>query len=73
MKIKTANCGEEFANDAKSFVVNMYRNKKMLHIKNCPRCRHSKFLYQYLDFDTIEEAETFPLVFSKCQLCFPNQ
>lgn len=73
MDIKIANCGKVFLTHAKPFVVNMEHNKKMLHIKNCPRCPHSKFLYKYLDFETLEEAESFPLVFSKCQLCFPNQ
>lgn len=69
--MKKASCGEEYQKMAKEYVVNMVGNRKMLHKKN--RCYHSKFLYEYLDFDSFEEAETmFPKV-AICQKCFPLQ
>ena len=72
-EVKEAKCGKDFLDHARPFVVNMTGNKKTLHIKGCQRCPYSKFLYKYLDFDTLEEAESFPLAFSKCQRCFPTQ
>jgi uncharacterized lipoprotein YehR (DUF1307 family) len=71
MKIKIANCGEVFQDEAKKYVVNMQGNRRMLHIKN--GCYHGEFLYKYIDFDTLEEAEKYPKNFAKCEICFGNK
>jgi hypothetical protein len=71
MIVKKAKNGEDFLSNAKLYVANMEGNKKTLHIK--ARCPHSKFLYSYVDFDTLQEAESFKPVLSKCEKCFPNQ
>lgn len=73
MVLKKAKNGEDFLNSAKKYVANMEGNKKTLHIKGTSRCAPSKFLYTYVDFDTLDEAEAFTPVLCKCQTCFPEQ
>jgi hypothetical protein len=71
MNVKKAKNGEDFLNNAKFYVANMEGNKKTLHKK--AGCPHSRFLYTYVDFDTLQEAESFTPVLSKCEKCFPDQ
>ena len=73
MQYKTANNEEEFMNNAKPYFANMEKNRKMIHRKGCPKCQYSKFMYRYIDFETLAEAESFRPRLSKCQNCFPEQ
>lgn len=66
-----ANNGSEYQQYAKKYVVNMCRNRKMLHQKNC--CYYSKGMYEFISFDDLEEAGNLPFSVAKCQKCFPNQ
>ena len=43
----------------------------MLHIKNC--CKDSKFMYEYINFKSLDEAKEFTPRLSMCQKCFPDQ
>ena len=71
MDLKNAKNGEDFRNHAKKYVANMVKNNCTLHIKE--GCSKSRFMYSYVDFDTLEEAEAFKPVFRKCIDCFPEQ
>ena len=66
-----ANQGEEYQQQAKEYVVNMCRNRKMLHRKNC--CYDSKFLYEFISFENKKDIEGLPFIVAECQKCFPNQ
>lgn len=68
MQLKKAKCGKDFQENSKKFVANMHQNKKMLHKKNC--CKDSKFMYEYVDFDNLEDAKNFEPRLSFCQICF---
>lgn len=70
-EIKTAKSGEDFQKNASQYVANMCENKKMLHIKNC--CKDSKFMYEYINFKSLDEAKEFTPRLSMCQKCFPDQ
>ena len=70
-EIKKAKSGSDFQKNASEYVANMYENKKMLHKKNC--CKDSKFMYEYLNFDSLDEARTFEPRLSFCQKCFSNK
>ena len=73
MEVKTAKNGKEFLSEAKLYVANMEKNKKMLHIRGCKNCHWASFMYSYIDFDTLEEAEAFSPRLAKCENCFSNQ
>ena len=70
-EIRTAKSGEDFQKNASQYVANMCENKKMLHIKN--GCKDSKFMYKYIDFESLDEAKGFTPRLSMCQICFPDQ
>ena len=69
--------GDDFRNNAKEFVVNMTSHKKKLHILNNKSCYDSKFMYDYLDFNSVDEANKFFKKYekecSKCDRCFPKK
>lgn len=68
--MKIAKTGGEFEREAKPYVVNMLKNRKMLHKKGC---KLAGCLYRYEDFDAFDEAlKMFPRV-ALCQCCFPEQ
>ena len=75
--IKHSKSGDDFRNNAKEFVVNMTSHKKKLHKLNNKSCYHSKFMYDYLDFDSVEKAkkffENYEKDYSKCDICFPKK
>lgn len=73
MDIKRASCRKDFLEHAKPFAANMEKNRKMLHRTGYEKCYNSKFMYKYIDFDTLEESESFSPRLSKCQICFPEQ
>ena len=72
--IKHAKCGNDYLDISKKFVVNMTSNKKRLHIKNTKCCYSSKFMYDYIDFDSEEDAYNFFKEYDKdiirCNNCF---
>lgn len=55
----------------------MTSHKKKLHKLNNKSCYHSKFMYDYLDFDSVEKAkkffENYEKDYSKCDICFPKK
>lgn len=69
--INIAKNGDDFQNNASLYVANMESNAKMLHKKN--KCKDSKFMYSYINFNSFEEALKFSPRLSICQYCFPNQ
>lgn len=71
MDIKKAENGEDFLKNASELVVNMYENKKMLHRKNC--CKDSRFMYEYINVGSLDDAKKFTPKLTLCQKCFPNQ
>lgn len=72
--IKKALCGEDYRKNAKKYVVNMTSSKKRLHIKDTKCCYPSKFIQEYLDFDSEKEAFEFFKKYEKdlyrCDNCF---
>ena len=71
MEIKNGTCRNAFQQEAKKYVINMIRgSKRTLHVKNTSCCPWSKYLMEYIDFDTLEEAEICGVEFVKCQNCF---
>ena len=71
--IKSAKNGKDFMDNAKKYFANMNGNQKTLHIKGAGGCQWSTFAYEYVDFDTLEEAEQFSPRLSKCEDCFRDQ
>ena len=75
--IKHSHNGADFRSNAKKYVINMTSYKKKMHIFNNKSCRDSQFLYDYLDFDNMNEAkiffEKYEKDFSKCDKCFPQK
>ena len=58
----------------KKYVLNMCGKRRMLHIKDTKRCYSSKFLWEYVGFNTIEEVKAeMGDNFSYCGHCFPNK
>lgn len=56
----------------KTYAVNMTKNVKTLHIANNPHCYYSKKMFEFIDFDTLEEARSYEVKFRECQNCFPK-
>ena len=58
----------------KNFFVNLTSNSKVLHITGCKRCEYSNNAYEYLEFDTVEEAINEMKKYNKdicrCEKCF---
>ena len=67
---KIAHNGGDFQNDAKKYVINMVSGTRKLHIKNSKNCPHSRYVYEYYDFDSFEEATASGIAFTKCGNCF---
>ena len=70
MNTKKASCGHQFNNEAKEYVINMLHNNRTLHIKNTSSCPSSKFVQEYIDFDSYEEAVESKIFLRKCKNCF---
>lgn len=70
-KVLRGQNGDNFQKNASEYVANMYENKKMLHKKNC--CKDSHFMYEYMNFQSLEKAMNFIPRLSLCQKCFPIQ
>lgn len=71
MKIKEGTCRKAFQEEAHKYVINMIRgSKRTLHIKNTPCCHWSKFIQQYVDFDTLIDAKSSGIEFEPCKNCF---
>lgn len=71
MIIKDGNCRKAFQQKARKYVINMVRgSKKTLHIKNTSCCQWSKFLLEYVDFDSLDNAKSSGIDFEPCKKCF---
>ena len=71
MEIKDADCRNTFQSEARNYVINMLRgSKRTLHIKNTSRCQWSKFLLEYVDFDSLDNAKSSGIDFEPCKKCF---
>lgn len=66
-----ANNGNEYQEHVKPYVVNMCKNRKMVHKKN--GCYHSGYLFETISFDSFEETRKLPFKVNYCEICFPNQ
>ncbi|MGN8921153.1 hypothetical protein ACTNB0_08700 [Lachnospiraceae bacterium HCP28S3_F9] len=71
LTVLVANTGGEYQEHAKEYVVNMCRNRKMVHKKN--GCYQSKYLFESISFESLEEVKKLPFKVNYCELCFPNQ
>lgn len=70
LTVHIANTKDEYEADAKRFVLNMYQNRKKLHIKNS--CYQSRYLFEYVSFDTEQEVNELPFSKTRCEICFPR-
>lgn len=73
--IENVGNGEEYREKIRGcrFVANMTRNKKMFHKVGDEACYQSQSLYNFIKFDSIEEALAFEPRLSFCQKCFPTK
>ena len=71
MIIKESKSGNIYQQEARKYVVNMIRgSKKTLHIKNTACCPWSKFMQQYVDFNTLNDVKSSGIEFEPCKKCF---
>ena len=70
MEFKKSINKQHYEENAKNYVINMKNDSRKLHKKNS--CPHSKFITEYYDFDTLEQAENANITFTKCRNCFPS-
>ena len=71
MKIKEVECRNNYQENARKYVINMIRgSKRTLHIKNTSCCPWSKFIQQYVDFDTLSDVESSGIEYEPCKKCF---
>ena len=71
MTIKDANCRNTFQQESRKYVINMIRgSKRTLHIKNTSCCQWSKFLLEYVDFDSLDDVKSSCFNFESCKKCF---
>ena len=69
MNTKISQSVKDFQRDAKKYVINMLRgSSRTLHIKN--GCYWGERIHEYIDFDTLEEAESCGVRYEKCKNCF---
>ena len=70
MTVKKPKSREGFQQEAKPYVINMIRKSGTLHIKNTDNCPWSVFLTEYVDFDTLEDAQGSEEFKQCCKRCF---
>ena len=74
MEIKKSSGKSDFQANAKKYVINMVRgSKRTMHIKNEKSCSWSSFLQEYVDFDSLEEAEASGIAYVECKNCFKEK
>lgn len=71
LKINRSKSGEDFQKHAKKYVINMCKDVRTLHITNTKSCPHSKFLYEYIDANRVEDFKIGEDYYKKCKRCFP--
>ena len=65
--IKKSTDKQHFNENAKEYVINVKNNRNKLHKKCC--CVGSKYISEYYDFDTYEEAVKSGIEFTECAQC----
>ena len=78
--IKTANGGKAFGEECTTeFFVNMTKNVRTLHRKNCPSCQYSNYAYEYIPFRSLRDVEEYEKAhkdatpFKRCGNCFKKR
>jgi len=66
-----ANTADEYQENVKEYVVNMCKNRKMVHKKY--GCYQSRCLFETISFDSFEETKKLPFKVNYCEICFPKQ
>lgn len=63
-----AQSADEYQQTAKKYVINMFKNRKVLHIKNC--CYWSSMFSEFYSFDNLSDAKNCGVESTLCKNCF---
>ena len=72
---KHSQSSKEFLGNSKAYFINVTKEsgRYTLHIKDTRRCPYSRFADDYIDFDSLTDAENSELNFKYCMRCFPDK